>query len=183
MKELIDELIKINEEVFYLSDEAASITGQHFSFLSKQAAKNRRKRCRICTHQSADAVLHEMFIMHSKGNYVPPHAHMNSDESLTLIKGEGAMFLYDGCGNVTRVIYLNADVNKGVSYVRTPKGVFHSLFILSDEFLFKEAVLGPFERSNMIESVFAPKEDDIEKVNAFLLNCQEELQRVLKYDR
>lgn len=183
MKELTKELVKINDEVFYLPDEAASITDKHFLFLSEQAANNNRKRCRICTHQSAGAVLHEMFIMHSKGNYVPPHAHSNSDESLTLIKGEGAMFFYDEGGNVTRVIYLNVDENEGASYVRTPKGVFHSLYILSDEFLFKEAVLGPFERSNMVESTFAPKEDDVENVTAFLLNCQEELQRVLKYDR
>lgn len=179
---LTDQLTKFNAEVYYLTEKYCGINEQYFSFLSAQAKTNRRYRCRICTHNHPDDVLHEMFILHRKGNYVPPHAHSNSDESLTLIKGEGAMFYYDNNGKLLNIVYLNADSKKGSNYVRTPKGVFHSLYIISEEFLFKEVVLGPFKRSNMIEAHFAPQEDEDEKIAAFLKCCQQQLSRVEKYD-
>jgi len=173
----MDSLDKFNDEVYYLSTEHSGINNEHFSFLSAQAQRNERKRCRICTHSHPDDVLHEMFILHCQGNYVPPHAHGNSDESLTLLKGEGAMFYYDTHGELLNIVYLNADPEKGHNYVRTPKGVFHSLYIMSDEFLFKEAVLGPFDRSNMVESDFAPKEGEDEKIAIFLSRCQQQFNR------
>ena len=182
MSEVIKQLIKENDEVFYLPENSTGINAQYWRFLSLQSAQNQRKRCRICTHKSADETLHEMFIMHRKGNYVPPHAHSNSDESLTLLKGEGAMFFYDQHGKLLQIIYLNADNNKGASYVRTPKNVFHSLFIISEEFLFKEVVLGPFQRSNMVEANFAPKENQPIEINDFLINCQQQLKQVMNHD-
>jgi len=179
---LTDQLTKFNDEVYYLSGTLCGINEQYFSFLSTQAKLNERHRCRICIHSHPDDVLHEMFILHRKGNYVPPHAHSNSDESLTLIKGEGAMFYYDNNGELLNIVYLHADSNKGSNYVRTPKGVFHSLYIISDEFIFKEVVQGPFERTNMIAAHFAPKEGEDEKITEFLKCCQQQLNRVEKHD-
>lgn len=178
----MDNLIKFNDEVYYLPEQCTAVNEQHFLFLSAQARKNTRKRCRICTHISAEDILHEMFILHSKGNYIPPHAHSNSNESLTLFKGEGAMFYYDNSGRFLHFVYLHEDPKKGNNYVRTPKGVFHSLFIISDEFIFKETVLGPFKRSNMIESHYAPTEDKHEEVALFLERCQQQLNQAGHYD-
>ncbi len=162
------DLVRFNDEVYYFSDKISTFSQSHVNFLTEQADKNNRSRCRLSTHSDADALMHEMFIMHKKGNYVPPHSHSNSDESLTLLSGEGAMLYFDDNVELEQIIYLNADIKKGINYVRTPTGQLHSLFIFSEHFLFKETVLGPFIRESMNEMTWASVENNSEGWDKFL---------------
>lgn len=157
-------MLKVNEEVFY----SHKFDADDIAFLKGKARTNLRKRCRLCMHTSADDVLHEMFILHMRGNYVPPHSHQQSDESLTLIDGEGMLTLYNDCGDVTERIYLNSNSSFSHSYFRTRKGQIHSLFVFSEYFLFKEATLGPFEPSNMYMPEWSIAEGDVTNINKFL---------------
>lgn len=155
---------KLNHEVYY-SDRFGL---EDIKFLKSRAESNVRKRCRLCLHNSEKDVLHEMFIVHMKGNYIPPHSHMNSDESIMVLEGEGMLVLYSKSGVADDYVYLNSDPHLGVSYYRVDTGQIHSLFVFSQYFLFKETTLGPFCRDNMYVPDWAVSESDVTGVNSKL---------------
>lgn len=165
-------LIKENSEVYYTANKMKPVGRSDFEFLKAEALKNSRSRCRLCTHASPASTLHEMFILHTKDNYVPPHSHLNSDESVFVCEGEGAMIYFDADGAMSNTIYLSADTNKGFNYIRTPVGQIHSLYIHSSTLLFKETIGGPFNSANSVLPKWAPKEDDLKGVDTFMQNSE-----------
>lgn len=128
-------------------------------FLCRKADENPRRRCRLCLHDNADAPLHEMLIVHKKGNYIPPHKHLHSDESCYIVDGEGAMILFDDNGEVINCQFLNNDAKSGRNFQRTPVNTLHSLYVESEYFIFKETVLGPFDSKNYFEPGWAPSDE------------------------
>lgn len=177
------QLKRINEEVYYTESEYQSLGREAFDFLVETSSKNVRKRCRICTHPSPSAQMHEMFILHRKGNYVPVHLHLSSAESSLILEGEGALILYHSNGEVKDVIYLNSDTSKGYHFIRIPQRQLHSLYIESELFYFKETTCGPFERTNNVEATWTPKEHDTQGVNEFLNESRQLFQQAkLKHD-
>lgn len=165
---------KFNEDVYYSS----SCNARDIEFLKKEAANSERQCCRICTHNDPNDTLHEMFIVLMNGRYVPPHSHKKSSESSFIIEGEGVMNYFDDKGNITESIYLNSDSKLGTNYIRTPIDKVHSLFIYSPCIVFKETILGPFDRKNMFEPKWAPKEQEREKVEQFLIESEIMFHRV-----
>lgn len=172
------QLHKVNDEVFYCDGHVKRVDQSLIDFLTDKAAVNQRRRCRICLHQDADSSLHEMLIMHSAGNYVPPHKHLKSEESSLILQGEGVMLYFGDDGQLQESIYLNADPNLGCNFVRAPANTIHSLYIHSDTFLFKETILGPFSRDNYLEPDWAAAEDDTEQVAAFMQESKQYFQQV-----
>jgi cupin fold WbuC family metalloprotein len=164
------QLKRVNDEVFYYDAKFKRLDHKSFEFLLDKSSENKRRRCRICTHNAPDSNLHEMFIMHRYGNYVPVHKHLKSEESSLVLKGEGALICYEDNGDVADVIYLNADATQGCNYLRVPAEQYHSLYIHSDIFYFKETIEGPFSRENYQEATWTPKEDDTKGVSDFIAN-------------
>lgn len=160
---------KFNEEVYY----GKCADAQAVAFLKQKAIENTLRRCRLCTHNDPSDVLHEMFIVHMHGNYIPPHSHHNSAESTLVLEGEGVMCFYDENGKVIDTIYLNADIDKGQNYLRTPIGKIHSLFIFSEYMLFKECILGPFDPANMHMPEWAPQEGNRMQIEKFLKSSEQ----------
>ena len=108
-----------------------------------------------------------MFIMHRYGNYVPVHKHLKSEESSLILNGEGALVCYEENGDIQEVIYLNSDATQGCNYLRIPVEQYHSIYIHSEVFCFKETIEGPFSREHYQEASWTPKEDDLEGVTDF----------------
>ncbi len=152
------DLVKQNDEVYYPGRGSLRLTPEVTAFLKQQASKNPRRRCRLCFHASPDSPLHEMVIVHSRGNYIPPHLHTGSDESVTVLEGEAAIILFAPDGEVKETVYLNANPNLGANYIRLPKGQIHSLFVESELFVFKETILGPFDRNTNVEPEWGESE-------------------------
>lgn len=167
------QLKQLSNEVYYPSEDISYLTPEIVDFLKSKASENQRKRCRICTHHSPDDAMHEMFIMHMRGNYIPAHCHMQSDESLTVLQGEGAMLYFNEKGDVTDIFYLGREHKGAAEYVRTPKKKFHSLFVESDFFLFKETILGPFSSDNMYEPEWTPYGYNELEVTPFMERSQQ----------
>ena len=86
---------KENNEVLYSTENFVSLTGDDLSQMKEMAKSNDRNRIRICTHQSVDDDVHEMIIYHPKDSYVPPHMHIEKDESFHLISGEITLILFN----------------------------------------------------------------------------------------
>lgn len=79
-------LNKFNEEVLFAIDPIVKIDCSEIETLKNRSINNKRKRIRICAHNSVDDNLHEMFIVHAKDTYVKPHKHLNKPESMFIIE-------------------------------------------------------------------------------------------------
>ena len=75
-----------SKEVLYNTSKLLTLRKKDFRFLSKIAKKNNKKIVRLCVHKSKKEIIHQMFIVHPKKYFVPPHQH-NREESMLILKG------------------------------------------------------------------------------------------------
>jgi len=159
---------KINDEVFYFRARAVTLSPEDIAFLKDAAARNARKRARLCAHSSPDDKVHEMFIVHCRDAYIRPHKHLDRVESFQVLEGEADIILYNDNGNVSRVIALGDKDSGKEFYLRLSEPVFHTLLIRSEILLFKEVTPGPFHREGTVFAPWSPEENDTAGVLAFM---------------
>ena len=150
--------------VFYTKEDVLIFTDEMQDFLILCASQHPKKEARLCTHLSSDSQLHEMIIVHSKGNYVPPHRHYNKTESFHLIKGQLAVVIFSELGEINQTIYLS---DKEDIYYRLQKSFYHTVVPLSEYVVFHEVTDGPFLIDEKHEAKWAPKKNDLEQVRIF----------------
>jgi cupin fold WbuC family metalloprotein len=143
---------KINEEVYYRRDQTIfTLTNADLQQLLKLADLNPRKTVRVCSHLGPDEVVHEMFIVHCRKNWIPIHKHLGREESLSVLLGEAILKIYDDQGSLSKEIVMSMSNKDGhCRYARIPENIYHSLEITSDYFVFQEVTMGPFSRDNLI---------------------------------
>ena len=96
------ETIKESDEVLYPKEGIVTIAALDLDELKQMARQNPRQRIRLCSHHNAYDVIHEMIIYHPKDTYVPPHKHLNKDESFHLISGEIDFIIFDNKGIIVK---------------------------------------------------------------------------------
>jgi cupin fold WbuC family metalloprotein len=153
---------EVNNEVFYTCEPITRVTGRDIEFLKKKAATNPRKRVRLCSHPNIEDFLHEMLLVHSKGNYIRPHKHINKSESLHIVEGEMRVFIFDESGNIQDIINMSPYNPMKPFYCRLSKSVYHTMTIISDFVVFHETINGPFKREDNVDALWSPNEDDNE---------------------
>jgi cupin fold WbuC family metalloprotein len=147
---------KESDEVLYVDEKIPVIGTKEIGELKRLALLNQRKRVRVCTHDSPNSKLHEMFIVHTKECYVRPHKHIGKDESISVIEGVVDVVLFNNTGDICEVINLDAVSPVGLRYCRLPSSTYH-MFIIRTEFLvFHECTQGPFIRNDTIFPEWAP---------------------------
>lgn len=151
---------KFGEEVLFADDEIVKVGRDDIEFLKQQAGNNKRSRIRLCTHKNLEDVLHEMFIVHTRGTYVRPHKHLNKAESLHIIEGAVDIIVFGEEGNIINVVRMGDYLSGDKLYHRIPNSYYHSLLIRSDVLVFHEVTNGPFNRSDTVFAPWAPEEDD-----------------------
>ena len=159
---------EISEEIFYPDENIVIANSKAIDFLKKKSAMNKRKRARLCTHQDTNDLVQEMLIVHTKGNYVRPHKHLNKSESLHVLEGSGDMIFFDENGKVTRVVEMGDYLSGKIFYYRIAEPIFHTLIVNSPVIVFHEATKGPFDRSDTIWADWSPEENDSEKVREYM---------------
>lgn len=105
-------------------------------------------------HKSDDALLHRMFNVLQPGTYIRPHWHREppKDESLVVLQGKIAVFIFSDCGAVRNVITLAAGSSSfGVDFVA---GICHSFVVLAPDTVVFEVKPGPYVR--LTDKDFAP---------------------------
>ena len=95
-------LKKKNNEIFYSKNSIEFINYKHINFLKKNLKFAKRKRARICLHNSDKSKLHEMIIILAKDTYIRPHKHFNKAESLHVIEGSADAIFFDDKGNIIK---------------------------------------------------------------------------------
>ena len=134
-----------NPEVIYSSEEITEVSGQWIKLLTKQASLSPRKPCRLCLHRNKASALHQMIILHNKIVHVPIHRHLHSNEILNVFSGSAIINFYKNNGVISKTINLSQE---NCLTVTIPKGIFHSLIVTSNWFLFQEIIGGPFIPKN-----------------------------------
>ena len=150
----------INEEVLYTTEAVTVLDTGDMNALKAMASKTARNRVRLCTHESPESRLHEMFIIHERSAYVRPHRHRNWDESFQVLSGEADIVIFDEQGEVTESFRMEGYGGEHPFYCRLPKGVFHMVIIRSETLVFCEATLGPFNPENMEFAKWAPEDGE-----------------------
>ena len=173
-------LQKINDEVFVAEDLIVRIGENEISFLKRQAHLSPRKRARICAHKSNQDPLHEMLIAISAKSYIHPHRHINKSESFHILEGEVDVVVFDNHGDLKDVIKLGSRGSERSFYYRLSESAFHTLLIRSDILVMHEVTNGPFARDGTVLAPFAPPEDQVDAVRAYMENLSN---RVFQFPR
>lgn len=128
---------------------------------------------RICLHDSPEAALHEMLIVHQKDAYVKPHKHINKSESFHVIEGEMDVFIFDGAGKVIQKIQMG-DYNSGKSFCyRLSTSEYHTVLPKTKYVVFHEVTNGPFRREDTIFGEWAPDEGEGKAVKSFIMSLKQ----------
>jgi cupin fold WbuC family metalloprotein len=120
----------------------------------ERSRQSPRKRIILPLHKSDESTLHRMFNALQPGTYIRPHWHREppKDESLVLLQGKIAVFLFSDKGDVMEVIPLAAGTSAfGIDLVA---GVCHSFLVLAPDTLVFEAKPGPYVKAS--DKDFAP---------------------------
>ncbi len=159
---------KVNDEVLYPNERFVNLNAADMTFLKAEAFKNPRKRIRLCTHQSTDDNVHEMFIVHVKDAYVRPHKHINKSESLYLIEGEVDVIFFNDHGEIIKKVEMGSPISGKFFYYRLADPFFHTFCIKTDLICFYEVTEGPFNRVDTVFPSWAPDGNDKKSVEVFM---------------
>ena len=131
---------------------------------------------RLCTHQSTDEKIHEMFILLKKEGYVRPHKHSVKTESLEILEGRADAVIFDDAGGVLEVIKMG-DYASGLQfYYRMPKPRYHTLVLKTDTLVFKETANGPFDRAETLFPAWAPADADSDAGRGYIRDLEKSLE-------
>jgi cupin fold WbuC family metalloprotein len=111
--------------------------------LVAQAQKS-KANARLCLHSSPQAAFHSMVVVEHRGFYFPPHRHASpaKAESLHIIRGDLAVFVFDGDGQVLSKIMLAHHADPFLTLV--PAGAWHLTTPVSKLVVYHECKPGPF---------------------------------------
>ena len=166
--------IKESNDVLYPKEDIVTVSELDLDELKQMAKRNPRNRIRLCAHNNYKDLLHEMIIYHPKGTYVPPHKHLNKDESFHLICGEIDCVIFDNKGIVDKTFSMSKFLGVKTFYYRIPSGTFHTQIFKQDTF-FHEVTKGPFNRKDTVIADWAPHEEDEERVMEFMKNLKDNI--------
>jgi len=158
----------LNDEVLVADEDIVKVGREELDWLKAQAARNPRKRVRLCAHKGVEDRIHEMLIVHARGVYVRPQKHPNKTESVHLVDGAVDVIMMDEMGEILEVIPMRDATLGGPFYYRIAEPYYHTMFIRSDVVVFHETTNGPFARTNTIFAPWSPEEHDQAAVQQFM---------------
>lgn len=157
-----------NEEVLYATDRVVRVDAGDIEELKSSAARNPRKRIRLCGHRSTGDSVHEMLIVHARGTYVPPHRHLGKSESFHVIEGSADVVIFSDEGEVAEVVEMGEAGSGRAFFYRLSDPSYHTLLIHSAVFVFHETTNGPFVREETQFADWAPAESDADAAEKFI---------------
>ena len=160
-----------SSEVLYPKDEIVFVSITDLEELKQQAILNQRQRIRLCTHNSSDSILHEMFIIHTNECYVRPHKHIGKAESMAVLEGEVDIVLFNDDGTIKNIVKMGDMYSGKIFYYRIANPIYHMLLIRTKFLVFHEVTQGPFLREQTIFPEWAPKEGDL-NVDTFIKHVE-----------
>lgn len=163
---------QINEAVLYSDEAICALNQDDMKQLAKLGLNTKEQRTRLCTHKDVDALVHEMFIIHTSDTYVRPHRHLTKSESFQVLQGEAVLILFDDDGNIEQTLMLGDFTSGKTFYFKMPAMHWHMLVIQSDVLVFKEVTQGPFDTDDCEFPSWAPEGRHCAEVPDYMLKIQ-----------
>ena len=118
--------------------------------IQKKAETSPRLRANLCLHKSPEDKVQKMINVLLPGTEMPIHRHLNSDETLALLRGKLIVIYFDEKGLVTERIEMSQA--SGISVIDIPKGQWHNVEVKEPVALLetKEGPYRPFLESEII---------------------------------
>lgn len=134
----------------------------------KKIAKSnsKKKRYRICLHDSPDNLQQEMIICNVKGDYSRTHKHIGISETHTIIEGSQLVVLFDDYGKVVDHFIMNR--HEGYLSCRINAEVYHMSIPLTEFVVVYEVKPGPFKPESNIFPEWAPDGEDENETKKFI---------------
>ena len=165
----------INEAVLYNEEPICALSRQDMQTLAALGLETQEQRTRLCVHESAASLVHEMFIIHTSDTYVRPHRHKTKSESFQVLQGEGTLVLFNDQGKITETMRLGDYASGHTFYFKMPASVWHMLVIHSDVMVFKEVTQGPFDSDDCEFPEWAPAGRHCSEVPEYLETIKKKL--------
>lgn len=127
--------------------------------VSKEALSSSRSRMNYNFHQLEDPTQRFLNAI-EPGSYVQPHCHKEplGDETFLILKGRGAVFIFNDEGGIEECFILDPKIGK--QGIDIKGGAFHSIISLEKGSVFFEVKLGPYiSISDKNFASWAPKEN------------------------
>ena len=158
----------LNDEVFVAEDRIVKINRPELDKCKAQAARNPRRRARLCAHKDTQDRLHEMFLVMARDIYVRPHKHLNKTESFHVIEGAATVIFFDESGGVEEIVLIGDLQSGSFFYFRNDEPRYHTQIITSDYLVVHEITNGPFNRADTVFAPWAPPEEDTAAVKVYM---------------
>lgn len=169
---------RVNEEVLISREPLTGVGQKTIQALIALAMKNRRKRIRLCAHRHPQDKVHEMLIVHAKGNYIRPHYHLGKSESYHMIQGQMDLVVFEENGPIREILSLGEIDSGRTFFCRLEPGLYHTLLVRSEIVVFQETTSGPFDRRHTSFAAWAPEDTTPEAVENYLDRLQQELAKL-----
>ncbi len=165
----------ISNEVLYTDEPIVKISREDMARLIPEAAKNERRRMRLCAHRSVDDPLHEMLIVLAGDTYVRPHKHLHKSESFHVIEGQAEVVIFEEDGSIRDVIPMGEYSSGACFYYRLADACYHGLVVRSEVFAYHETTGGPLDPAQTVFAPWSPAEDALALRAAFVAQLTENL--------
>lgn len=143
-------LIRTEPEAFYSDDKLKLVGEEEIKVLKSEVHVSPRKRIRLCTHDSIESDLHEMFVCYTKDTIISPHKHVGKEETFYIMEGAMDLLLYDEDGKLTSRTPM-AERGSGRPFcVRVPMNTYHTVTLHSEYCVIHLSNCGPFDRSKTV---------------------------------
>ena len=143
------------------------ITEELLDTVTLQAKENPRLRMNYNFHATMDAPIHRLLNALEPGTYLPPHRHVDKEETYLVLRGSLMAFFYDEVGNVTERVCLNP--LEGKYGLEIPPCTWHSIVALESGTVIFEIKKGPYQPLPLGDlAPWAPASSDEEGVKAFM---------------
>lgn len=161
------ESLRKSEETIVSGVPDVRVDSETLEHLKRIAKSTSRRRVRLCAHQDDDQSVQEMFIVHPRRAYIPPHKHLDKSESILIISGNCDYFTFDERGVIVERVRLGDYSSGQIFFSRQQNDAYHSLLVHSSELIFLEITRGPFRREDMVIASWAPQESSLSQVEEF----------------
>lgn len=156
---------KMGNEVQFNQSNVIKINNDIIEEVKQKAKENNNGKFRLCLQHSSEDKLHEMFIVRKKGDYGRPDKHLYTTESHTIIDGAMLVVLFEDDGTIIEVFELS---EKGYHTYRIDTDIYHMQIPLTEQVVYYEVKLGPFDERSNIFPEWAPDSKDQDAVEQYM---------------
>jgi len=157
--------------VFVVKDVIAKPNLAIVDGLKSHANENPQQKSRLLLHQNIKDSLHQMLIVHSKGQYIRPHINTVSAKSWQVVEGKLALLYFSDSGELIDHVFMSSITDGDAFMVRLSESFFHTLIPITNKTVIVETILGPFTGTTYAS--WAPIEEDTNAADSYVKHyCQ-----------